>query len=243
MKLFGRPQIIYQAQAISLESGEDFRKRQLSVLGEIKQANALTLRVAWTCMALMACWTVIILGVIIYVSPTLREHVKVLWIGRIDGRIQEIDGIENRPELFTEADNASAIRDYIELYYEYNWETNRKHEDRIRLKSGADQLARYHAWADGDPNSPKQKLAHHGSSEVDRVVVHKQPDGDAKTADYTVTFNYRETSNGRTDPIWHGYTGHIQFQRHPELVKDATWASVNPEGFYVTYFKADEDPK
>lgn len=243
MKLFGRQPIIYQSTAVSLGDRQAYRDHQLAILGEIQSANRLTTRVAWSCIALMTCWSVVILGVIIYVSPTLREHVKVLWIGRIDGRIQQIDGIEDKPELFTEADNASAIRDYVELYYEYSWQTNRKHEDRIRLKSSADQFARYKAWADADPNSPKQRLAHNGSTEVDRVVVHRQPDGDAKTSDYTVNFSYRETSNGRTDPVWHGYTGHIQFQRHPELVRDAIWASINPEGFYVTYFKADEDPK
>jgi type IV secretory pathway component VirB8 len=245
VKLFGRPQIIYQAQAISLESGEAFRKHQLSVLGEIQHANKRALRTIYTCMVLMGCWSAVMLGGFIYLLPMLKERVEVIRIAvdRVNGYIQQIDGVDGDPMLYSEAIEKNAIREYLEYWYDYTWETNRKHEDRIRMMSSADQLARYKAWADTEPNSPKQRLAHHGSSEIDHIVYHKQAQADAKTFEYLVQFAYRETANGRTEPGWHQYTGHIQFQWQPKLVTDADWASKNPGGFYVTYFKADEDPK
>lgn len=245
MKIFGRHQIVYQAQAISLESGEEFRKNQLSVLGEIRRANQRAGRAIWTSVVLMGCWSVVMLGGFIYLLPMLKERVEVIRIAvdRVNGYIQQIDGVDGAPMMYSEANEKNQIREYLEYYYDYSWETNRRHEDRIRMMSSADQLARYKAWADGDPNSPKQKLAHHGSTEIDHIVYHKQSDGDAKTHEYLVQFAYRETANGRTEPGWHQYTGHIQFQWQPKLVTDADWASKNPGGFYVTYFKADEDPK
>jgi len=245
MKLLGRNQIVYQAAAISLESGEAFRKNQLSVLGEVKQSNGLTLRVAWTCVAFMFFWSATLFAGAAYLAPMLQKRLEVRWIAvdRVNGYVQQIDGVDVAATSFTDANNEHTIREYIELYYEYTWETNRKHEDRIRLMSSADQLSRYKKWADGEPNSPKQRLAHHGSSEVDRIVYHKQEAGDAKTFEYLVQFTYRETANGRTEPEWHHYTGHIQFQWQPKLVTDDDWVSKNPGGFYVTYFKADEDPK
>jgi len=245
MKLFGRPQIVYQAQAISLESGEAFRKNQLSVLGEIRHANRRAGRAIWSSVALNALLEAAVLVLIVYFWPLLQKRVEVHWIAvdRTNGYIQQIDGIEAVPEMFSDANASNAIREYLEYYYDYSWETNRRHEDRIRMMSSADQLARYKKWADEEPNSPKQRLAHHGSSEIDHIVYHKQAQADAKTFEYLVQFAYRETANGRTEPGWHQYTGHIQFQWQPKLVTDADWASKNPGGFYVTYFKADEDPK
>jgi len=245
MKVFRRNQIVYQAQAISLESGEAFRKNQMSVLGEIRHVNERAWRAIWTCLGLMVIWTASGIAVGAYLAPMLQKRVEVHWIAvdRVNGYIQQIDGIEAVPEMFSDANNANAIREYLEYWYDYTWQTNRKHEDRIRMMSSADQLARYKAWADTEPNSPKQRLAHHGSSEIDHIVYHKQAQADAKTFEYLVQFAYRETANGRTEPGWHQYTGHIQFQWQPKLVTDADWASKNPGGFYVTYFKADEDPK
>ena len=245
MKIFSRHQIVYQAQAISLESGEAFRKNQLSVLGEIQHANRRAGRAIWTSVTLMGCWSAAMFAGAAYLAPLMQKRVEVHWIAvdRVNGYIQQIDGIEAVPEMFSDANDTHAILEYLEYYYDYSWETNRRYEDRIRMMSSADQLARYKSWADTDPNSPKQRLAHHGSSEIDHIVYHKQSDGDAKTHEYLIQFAYRETANGRTEPGWHQYTGHIQFQWQPKLVTDKDWASKNPGGFYVTYFKADEDPK
>lgn len=245
MKIFGRHQIVYQAQAISLENGEAFRKNQLSMLGEVRRSNQLTIRVAWTCIAFMGCWTAAFFVGMAYLGPIMHKHVEVIRIAvdRVNGYIQYIDGVSDSPEMYSDANDTHEIGEYLEYYYDYSWETNRRHEDRIRMMSSADQLARYKAWADTDPNSPKQRLAHHGSSEIDHIVYHKQSEGDAKTHEYLIQFAYRETANGRTEPGWHQYTGHIQFQWQPKLVTDKDWASKNPGGFYVTYFKADEDPK
>jgi type IV secretory pathway component VirB8 len=245
MKLFARQPIIYQSTAVSLEDSEAFRKHQLSVLGEIQHANQRAGRAIWTATVLIGCWSAVMLGGFIYLLPTLRERVEVIRIAvdRVNGYIQKIDGVEGDAMMFSDANNEHAIREYIEYYYEYTWELNRKHEDLIRLMSSADQMSRYKKWADEDPNSPKQRLAHHGSSEVDRIIYHKQEAGDAKTFEYLIQFTYRETANGRTEPGWHHYTGHIQFQWQPKLVTDDDWASKNPGGFFATYFKADEDPK
>lgn len=245
MKIFGRNHIVYQAAAVSLDDREMFRKNQLSVLGEIQHANRRAGRAIWTSLTLMGCWTAAMLAGAAYLAPLMQKRVETHWIAvdRVNGYIQQINGIEDVPEMFSDANATNAIREYLEYYYDYSWETNRRHEDRIRMMSSADQLARYKAWADTDPNSPKQKLAHHGSSEIDHIVYHRQDNGDAKTFEYLVQFAYRETANGRTDPNWRQYTGHIQFQWQPKLVTDADWASKNPGGFYVTYFKADEDPK
>ena len=111
------------------------------------------------------------------------------------------------------------------------------------MMSREDQISQNKKSAENAPNSPKQRLAHHGSTETDHLLFYTQPDGAAETHEYLVKFSYRETANGRTAPKWHNYTGHIQFQWHPKLVTNADWAADNPGGFYVTYFIASEDPK
>lgn len=245
MKLFAPRSIVYQSSAASFEDREQFRRNQLSVLDEIKHTNRRAGRAIWTCASLMGCWSAALFAGAAYLAPMLQKRVEMHWIiiDRTAPYIQEIPGVENVKKAFSDANAENEIREYLEYYYDYSWETNRKHEDRIGMMSSGDQLARYKAWADGDPNSPKQKLAHHGSGETDHILFYKQSAGDAETQEYLIKFAYRETANGRTDPAWHYYTGHIQFQWHPELVNNSDWVSKNPGGFYVTYFKADEDPR
>jgi len=245
VKLLGRNQIVYESAAVSLGDAEAFRKHQLSVLGEIRHANRRAGRAIWTSVVLMGCWTALMFTGAAYLAPLMQKRIETHYIAvdRVNGYIQEVSGITDVPKMFSEANAEHEIKEYVEYYYDYTWEDNRKHEDKIRMLSSADQLARYKKWADEDATSPKQRLAHHGSTETAHMLFYKQGDGDAETHEYLVKFSYRETSNGRTEPGWHNYTGHIQFQWHPELVKDAEWASDNPGGFFVTYFKADEDPK
>jgi type IV secretory pathway component VirB8 len=245
MNMFRRNQIVFQSTAAPLDDRKAFRDNQLSVLGEVQHANRRAGRAIWTALGLMTIWTSSNVAAGVYFAPMLQKRIETHWIAvdRVNGYVQEIDGIENIPMQFSEANERNAIRAYVEYYYDYTWETNRKHEDRIRVMSSADQLSRYKKWADENPNSPKQKLAHHGSSEVDRILYYKQPNGDAQTHEYIVKFTYREIANGRAEPGWRNFTGHIQFQWQPKLVTDADWAANNPGGFYVTYFIANEDPK
>lgn len=149
-------------------------------------------------------------------------------------------GAADAPKLFNEQTNQYWIKQYVELWEDYTWETDSTHFQRVQVMSSEDQRIRYAAWHK-DPLSPAQKLGRHGYVQTSNIRAFRKADGKASTSEYTIQFDRTEVDGSSIGATEH-WSGDIQFRWLPQLVMTNQQRQDNPGGMMTIDFHADKDP-
>lgn len=173
--------------------------------------------------------------------PLKTREVEYYTVNQNTGYVGPSVGAKDAPTLFNQQVAEFALREYVELRENYQFETDPIAFHRVTLMSSPDEQVRYKAMHDA-PMAPARALRDHGYVQTTNFQFWLVGDGKAKTREYVVKFDRYEMHAGQPAPLrGDPYTAQVSFQFHPEYPMSAPDRRLNVYGLQVTSYRVEAD--
>jgi type IV secretion system protein VirB8 len=229
----------WKARQLTIEDQDEFLAdaRAFSFLGEIRQANRRTQRLAWFVGGTGALIGVAGLVCAASLFPLKQTEARFILVDQSTGYIGESIAAADAPKVFNERVAHQYLRMYIEARESYVPQTDALMYSRVQIMSSEEERVRFASWHNKDPLAPAQAMGKTGQIMVGNFHPVLQGNGKAKTLVYTVRFKRQET-RGQTVGQWEDCVATVQLQFHPDMTMNDQERQINPAGLQVIAYNS-----